>query len=133
MEEFTLFEIQFLNAAAELPEEYVDYIAPPLDDGLVIPCKEPKVGDLKIWVFRDFIHIRVGDHTDIRTSNPKQAVEYLNDILTDQLVFCFHEGQVDHFRANEFENTNEFDWNYYVWSGPFRQVFIEKRLRGKYS
>ena len=129
MDEFSLFEIQFLNAAAELPEEYVDFIAPPLDDGLIIPAKESKVGDLKIWIFRNFIHIRVGDHTDVRSYSPTAAADYLNEVLTDQVVFCFYEDGVEVFRAEEFKNTNEFDWNYYVWSGPFKQVFIENKLR----
>lgn len=128
MEEFIPIEINFLAEADTLPDEYGPYFRPPLDNGIRIPYREKKVGDLQIQFFCNFFHIKIGNHTEVQISKPSHAIEYLKDILTDQSVFYFNENKVEYFRADEFENLSETDWNYYVWSGPFRYVFMENDL-----
>ena len=126
MEEFLPIEIEFLAAASNLPEEYVEYFLPPLDDGLVIPAQNEKVGKIEIQIFAQFICIRIGDHTEVRISSAAQAVRYIREVLTNQVVFYFSNEDVEYFQADDFKSMSELDWNYYVWSGPFRYVFLER-------
>jgi len=126
MEEFLPIEVEFLAAADVLPEKYRDCFLPPLDGGLCIPAVERKVGNMEIQIFRSFIHIKIGNHTELRVSRAEDAVGYIRDVLTDQIVFCFHKEGVEYFRVDEFESLSESDWNYFVWSGPFRYAFMER-------
>jgi hypothetical protein len=41
-------------------------------------------------------------------------------------VFYFSNEDVEYFQADDFKSMSELDWNYYVWSGPFRYVFLER-------
>ncbi len=124
MQEFLPIEIEFLAEADALPEAYRNYFLPPLADPILIPAKDSHVGDMEIRVFRTFIFIKIGSHTELRVSPADEAVQYIRDVLTDQVVFYFGSGGVEYFKATEFENLSETDWDYYVWSGPFRYNFL---------
>jgi len=124
MQEFLPIEIEFLAEADALPEEYRGYFLPPFADVMLIPAKDPHVGDMEIRVFHSFIFIKIGSHTELRVSQPGEAVQYIRDVLTDQVVFYFGSGSVEYFKATEFGNLSETDWDYYVWSGPFRYKFL---------
>ena len=123
MEEFLPMEIEFLAEAAALPEEYRACFLPPLESGVLVPAKDSRVGDMKIQVFHSFIYIKIGSHTELHVSSASEAIEYIQDVLTDQLVFYFGPKGVEYFAASEFANLSETDWDYYVWSGPFRNKF----------
>ena len=125
MEEFLPLEIEFLAEAKNLPEEYDEYFLPPLDDGLRIPYKDNMVGDIEIRLFQTYVYIKIGDHTELRIESAKEAVNYLREVLTDQIVFHFQDEVVEYFRADEFESLSEADWNYYVWSGPFPYAYLK--------
>jgi hypothetical protein len=130
MEEFLPIEMNFLAELDQLPEKYIEYLLPPLDDGLKIPCIEEAIGDIEIQIFSSFVYVKIGDHTEARISNATDAIDYINKILRDQLVFSFYDGGVEYFDFDEFENLSESSWNDYVWSGPFRYAFLEKNKDG---
>jgi predicted transcriptional regulator len=82
MEEVTPIEIEFLAEANNLPEEYIKYFLRPLRHGkLIIPGKNSRVGDLVVRIFRPFISVQIGNHTEARFSNGKDAVVRSNVIL----------------------------------------------------
>jgi hypothetical protein len=128
MEEVTPVEIEFLNEAGNLPEEYMEYFLPPLKDGrVVIPGKNGRVGDLEVRIFQPFIAVRIGDHTEARFSSVKDAVAFIRKVVTDRIVFHFSEDGMEYYNFDEFESLSEADQDYYVWSGPFRYVFLDRR------
>lgn len=118
--------MEFLAEAQSLPEEYAGYVQPPLDEGLRIPAKNDRVGDIEILVFESFISVKIGRHTELRFSSGMGAAAYLKDVLTDKIVFHFQADGVEYFHADEFESLSEADWDYHVWSGPFPYAFLNK-------
>ncbi len=127
METFLPIEIEFLAEAHILPEEYQAFFLPPLDDGLRIPRQDERVGDMEIKIFRSFIYVKIGAHTEQRIAGTGDAMTYIKDVLTNQVVFYFGEGKVAYFKADEFKNLSEMDGNYFVWSGPLRYAFMERK------
>lgn len=113
--------------AKSLPEEYVKCFLSPLDNGLIIPGKASQVGDMEIQIANDIIYIKIGDHTEMQTYIVEDAIGYIRAILTDKVVFYFHNEHVEYFDFDEFVSLDEIDWNYFVWSGPFRYAFLDKK------
>lgn len=124
--ELTPFEISFYAELDNIPDEYIELLLPPYDEEKIIPCKERKIGDLYVKIVPSRILVKVGEHTNVQFLSPSHAVNFIRDVLTDDLVFHFHDGEVDHYRFEEFLSLSDTDWNFYVWSGPFRYAFIEK-------
>lgn len=127
MESFEPLEMLFLAELDRLPEDVAQYLLPPLDDGLTIPGKEPKVGDIFVRIFDNFIYVKIGNHTEFHTRVAGDAVDLIIDVVSDDLVFHFHDGGVDHYRFDEFASLSDTDWNFYVWSGPFRYAFLDRQ------
>lgn len=128
MDEVTPVEIEFINEAGNLPEEYVEYFLPPIkDDKVVIPGKTSRVGDLEVRIFQPFIAVRIGTHTEARFSSVTDVMAFVKKVVTDQIVFHFNEDGMEYYDFDEFESLSEADQDYYVWSGPFRYVFLERR------
>jgi hypothetical protein len=116
----THLELAFFAEAGSLPEEYADYLTVSEKEELVIPARESKVGDLKIRFLNDEIIVTLGRHTQNRFYDVREAVEFIQDILEDELVFNFVEDEVEIYRKRDLTETEKKDWNNYVWSGPLR-------------
>lgn len=127
MEDVPPIEIEFLNQAGLLPDEYIEYFLPPLNGRALVPARNQQVGDLEVRIFQPFLVVRVGDHTEARFGSVRDTLAYVNRVLTDQLVFHFHEEGVDYFNFEDFKRLDEADYNYHVWSGPFRYAFLNKQ------
>jgi RNA polymerase subunit RPABC4/transcription elongation factor Spt4 len=113
-------EINFLQEAERLPADYAAALTPVDGEKLVIPAREPKVGDMVIgFVFSEVV-VSVGEHTEGRFLGASDAVDFISDVVSDRIVFHFVDGEVEVYRAEELDEPDEIDWNYYVWSGPLR-------------
>jgi hypothetical protein len=126
-EELTPLEISFLYALENLPEEYGELLLPPFEDGMTIPCKERKIGDLHVKIFPNLIYVNVGGHTKAQFKSGGDAVKFIHDVVTDDIVFHFHDDTVDYYRFDDFLSLSDAGWHFYVWSGPFRYVFLERQ------
>ena len=127
MEEVTAFELAFLDEANNLPEEYGEYFIPPLAERIIIPAKNHQVGDLEIRMFPHLIVVRIGTHTEARFAGVSETIEFIKNVVTDQIVFYFHKMGVEYYDFDAFESLSEADPDYHVWSGPFQHAFLDKR------
>jgi DNA-directed RNA polymerase subunit RPC12/RpoP len=119
----TVQEVGFMAEAVRLPEEYASYFTPAEGGKLgkvVIPAREPKVGDLTIQSVYSEIVVSVGRHTEGRFLLANEAVDFVRDVLTDRIVFRFDGDEVEMYEPGELSDQDEIDWSYYVWSGPLR-------------
>ena len=116
----TVRQINFLTEAERLPEDYAAALTPVGGEKLVIPAREPKVGDMVIgFVFSEVV-VSVGEHTEGRFLGASDAVDFISDVVSDRIVFHFVDGEAEVYRAEELDEPDEIDWTYYVWSGPLR-------------
>jgi RNA polymerase subunit RPABC4/transcription elongation factor Spt4 len=116
----TLRELNFLKEADRLPEACLASLTPDEGEKLVLPAREPKVGDIVIrFVFSEVV-VSVGAHTEGRFPGAVDAVDFIRDVVTDRIIFHIVDGEVDVYRIEELDDSDEVDWNYYVWSGPLR-------------
>jgi len=123
MEEFSSRDMEFLALLDQLPESYRDSFLPPLDDGLIIPCENSELGDMRIDFFDYYFLVRIGDHTDEQITTAKETVFFINEILRDRIVFQLKQDGVFYFKYDDFENLNEISRDMQVWSGSFWEVF----------
>ena len=115
--------VNFLKEAERLPEEWAASVTPADGEKLVISAREPKVGDIVVRFIFSEVVVSVGKHTEGRFPGARDAVDFINDVVTDGIVFHFvdeDDGEVELYRAEELDDTDEIDWSYYVWSGPLR-------------
>lgn len=118
--EFTDLEIAFFAETMRLPEEYAGYLAASDKDDMVIPAREPRVGDLKVRIIHADIIITIGNHTESRFQNVQEAILFIQDVITDKVVFYFGDGEVERYLVDELTESEKMDWGNYVWSGPLR-------------
>lgn len=110
----------FFVAAAELPEEYAAHLDPSISNEMIIPAREPKVGDLKVRLLESEIIVSVGRQIKSVFLSPSEAVKFIQDILDENIVFHFDDGQVEIYRLDDLTVEEMMDWSNYVWSGPLR-------------
>jgi hypothetical protein len=116
----THLELAFFSEVDRLPEEYAGYLAASEDEVLVIPAREPKVGELKVRFLNAEIIVTIGQHTQSRFRSAREAVEFIQDVLDDNVVFQFDEGQVEVCRISDLTEAEKMEWDNYVWTGPLR-------------
>jgi predicted amidophosphoribosyltransferase len=116
----TVREINFLKEADRLPEAGVVSITPVAGEKLVIPAREPKVGDLVIQFTYAEVVVSVGQHTEGRFPGASEAVNFIGDVVSDRIIFHFVDGEVEVYRAKDLDDLDALDGSYYVWSGPLR-------------
>jgi predicted amidophosphoribosyltransferase len=116
----TLREINFLKEAERLPEACAASITPADGEKLIIPGRNPKVGDIVVQFVLSETIVSVGQHTEGRFLRAADAVDLIRDIVTDQIIFHFVDREVEVYRAEELDRSEAPDWNDYSWSGPLR-------------
>ncbi len=117
---FSMREVHFLKEAERLPEDWAAAITPVEGEKLVIPARDPKVGDIVVRFSFFEIVVSVGKHTEGRFPGASDAVDFIRDVVTDRIIFHFVDGEVEVYRAEELDDSEVIDWSYYVWSGPLR-------------
>jgi len=113
-------ELAFLGEALALPDGYSGYLSPSRIDRLRIPAREPRIGDLWVRFLNEEILVSVGTHTEVYYRDPREAVDFIRAVLADEIVFYFGPDGVEQFEADELDDADARDWNYYVWSGRLR-------------
>jgi DNA-directed RNA polymerase subunit RPC12/RpoP len=117
---FTLREVNFLKEADRLPEAVAAALTPIDGEKFVLPAREPKVGDLVIQFIHAEVIVSVGHHTQGRFEGAGDAVDFIDDVVNDRIVFHFVDGEVEVYKLKELDASDPIDWSYYVWSGPLR-------------
>jgi hypothetical protein len=87
---------------------------------LVIPAREPKVGDIVVRFIYGEVVVSVGEHTTGRFAGAEDAVDFIRDVVTDRVIFHYVDGEVEVYRAQDLNDAIEIDASYYVWSGLLR-------------
>ena len=116
----TIRELSFLNEAERLQQDWASSIRPGKGERLILPAHEPKVGDITIQFFQTGMIVSVGNHTQGRYTVVSDAVDFVGDVVSDQVIFHFVEGRVEAIRAEEVDDAAAKRGGYYVWSGPLR-------------
>lgn len=119
---FSIREINFLKEADRLPEACVAALTPRADEQLVLPAVEPKVGDIVIRFIYSEVIVSVGPHTEGRFRSTSDAVDFIDEVVANRIIFHFVDGEAEVFRADDLDDADEIDWSYYVWSGPLRNL-----------
>ena len=114
----TVRQLHFLEAAHRLPEDFIAALTPLPGEKFVIPAREPKVGDILIRFILSEVVVSVDGHTEGRYAGAADAVDFIDDVVNDRVVFQFDGDDVEVYRADEIDAADEIDWSYYVWSGP---------------
>jgi DNA-directed RNA polymerase subunit RPC12/RpoP len=116
----TPLALEFFAEATRLPTAYVEYFVFGAGNRIVIPEHEPKIGDLIVQLLPGEIQVTVGDHTELVFFKGSEAVQFIEEILTDESVFRFDGEAVELEQASEMTEEEMLDRKSYVWSGPLR-------------
>ncbi len=116
----TVRQLHFLEAAHRLPEAVIATLTPLPGEKLVIPAREPKVGDILIRFILSEVVVSVGGHTEGRYAGDGDAADFIDDVVNDRVIFQFDGDEVEVYRPDEINEAEALDWSYYVWSGPLR-------------
>ena len=87
---------------------------------MLVPGRNRDLGDLHIGVAGQRFHVQLGDHTQFEFHNPNDAIEFIDDILMDRIVFQITDSSVAHFPIEDESAFAESGKDCHVWSGPLR-------------
>jgi len=121
VDELTSSELEFFFRVDDLPSEYSQYFSPDRGSNLLVPGRNRDLGDLRIGVASQIIDVQLGDHTQFEFHNPYDAIEFIDDILRDRIVFQITESGVSHFPIDDESSYAESGEDCHVWSGPLRR------------
>ena len=121
VDELTSSELEFFFRADDLPPEYSQYISPDRGSNLLVPGRNRDLGDLRIGVAGQRIDVQLGDHTQFEFHNPYDAIEFIDDILRDRIVFQITESSASHFPIDDEYAFADSGEDCHVWSGPLRR------------
>jgi hypothetical protein len=114
---------EFIAAAEALPAEYQAYLSPPGAEYFSIPSPNPAVGPIEIRCTNYEIIVSIGNHTRVVFEAAGPAVNFLWDVISDEIVFQITPRGATQYAAAELSGAVGVDENYHVWSG----LFLENR------
>lgn len=118
----TFLEINLLAEATRLPADYAQYFDGALGEEIVIPPTNPKIGGLEVQVLpNSLIRVTISDHTEEFFETAPKAIDFINEVLTDQMVFFIDDEGVEVYHLQDLQE----DWmddTAQVWSGPLRNL-----------
>jgi len=120
VDELTSSELEFFFRADDLPPQYSQYISPDRGSNFLVPGRNRDLGDLRIGVADQRFDVQLGDHTQFEFHNPNDAIEFIDDILRDRIVFQITDSGVSHFPIEDEYAFSESGEDCHVWSGPLR-------------
>jgi len=120
VDELTSSELEFFFRADDLPPQYSQYISPDRGSNMLVPGRNRVLGDLRIGVAGQRFDVQLGDHTQFEFHNPNDAIEFIDDILRDRIVFQITDSGVFHFPIDDESALAESGGDCHVWSGPLR-------------
>lgn len=114
---------EFLTEAEALPSEYQVYLSPPGAEYFTIPPYNPAVGPIEIRCTSYEIIVSIGNHTHVVFEAAGPAVNFLWDVISDEIVFHITPRGITQYAADELSQSSEVDEDFHVWSG----LFLENR------
>jgi len=124
----SLDELVFFERAAGLPSLYSDNFSPSRGNSILVPAQSTQVGHLRVLIEDKQFNVKVGDHTDVDFYNPTDAIDFIEKILLDEIVFCFFDDRVETYAMDDFDPGQLVSKDNYVWSGEYRdkQLFEDE-------